>query len=158
MHTITRLGDECRLQALAAGGSSPLLPTSLRLRLRSASSRSVDRLPFAEKFESARSTFSGCVTFPAQPVAQFFDGDVDVDDFVGAVRGRCRGPSCRADSRQPGTASFSVSMCWIVDRCHDSECRRRGSEDVVIALLVPAAWHIGVRELVDHAHLRLPGG
>ena len=53
------------------------------------------------------------------------------------------------------TASFSVSRCWMLTAVMHADAGVEQLQHVLIALLVPAAGGVGVRELVDDAQLRL---
>ena len=53
------------------------------------------------------------------------------------------------------TTSFRLSRCWTLKRADDVDAGVEQLDDVLVALLVVAAGHVGVRELVDERQRRI---
>ena len=90
----------------------------------------------------------------AQPVAQLLDRDVDVDDFVGALEERVGHRFAHAHAGDLGDRVVQRLEVLDVDGGHHVDAGVEDLEHVLVALLVAAARHVGVRQLVDDAHLR----
>jgi len=113
---------------------------------------------FAEEVGEGLLNFFRGVDFSlAETGAEFFDGDVDVDDLVGAFDeavgdGFADGGVCRA-----GDGVVEGFQMLDVDGSHDVDAGLEELEDIFVAFAVFAAGDVCVGELVDDDHLGSAG-
>ena len=90
----------------------------------------------------------------SQAALQFLHGDIDVDDFVGAIEERVGNGLPHTDAGHAPDGIVERLEVLDVDRGQHADARVEQFQDVLIALVVPAAGHVGMGELVDDAELR----
>ena len=86
-----------------------------------------------------------------QPAAQFLHRDIDVDDLVGAVEEGIGHGLAHAHAGGAGDGVVERLEVLDVDRRQHVNASLEQFEHVFVALGVPRARHIRVRQLIDHA-------
>ena len=150
---VRRLTSSRRVSAPAPSVTSRLCPTS-SATCRSATSRSAARFSIRKKLLSAASMRSGGIDLArAQPIEQLLRCEVDEHDLVGAAEHLVGDRLAHADAAQLRDLVVERFEVLHVDRREHVDSRRQHVLDVLVALLVLHAGHVGVRELVDQAQL-----
>ncbi len=119
--------------------------------VRNASSRKQVQIADAEEVGQGLFHFFGGIDFAlAQAVAQFVHGDVNVDDFIGALE-KAVGNGL-ADDGIGRTIDGVVQGLEVldVDCGQDVDARVEQLEHIFVALAVLAAGNVGVGQLVNH--------
>ncbi len=91
------------------------------------------------------------------PAAQRLRGHVDQLDLLGRADHRVRDGLPLLDAGDPGDHVVERLQVLHVHRGQHADPGVEQHLDVLPALVVPGARHVGVRELVDHRDLRPPG-
>src|SRR5581483_6917735 len=89
-----------------------------------------------------------------QAVAQLLDRDVDVDHLVGTIEKRVGHRLAHADAGDPCNGVVQRLEVLNVHGRHDVDAGVEEFEDVLIPLLVFAAWNVGMRQFVDDDDIR----
>ena len=111
-------------------------------------------IALAEEVGQGLLDFFGGIDFSlAETVAQLVDGDVDVDDFVGAAE-QAVGDGF-ANDRAGGAGDGVVERLKVldVDGGHDVDAGVEQFEHIFVALAVARAGNVGVGQLVDDAQV-----
>ena len=90
-----------------------------------------------------------------QSFEQILDGEIEVDDLIGLFQKAVGDRFADLNSGIPGDQIVQALQMLNVERADHVDAGIQQLEDVLIALTMPAARHIGVCELVDDRDLRL---
>src|SRR3984893_14413895 len=163
---IAGIGGQTNHQALGRLRASPALTLErfAVLALAAKAARDLAQRDFAQRGQVGRleKVFQGVfdlrrwIDFAlTQPLAQRLDGDVDVDDLVGAREKGVRHGLAHVHAGEPLHRRVEALDVLDIHRGDHVDFRREQLLDVLVALFMLGAGNVGVRELIDHRDVRL---